>query len=308
MSVRSLPTAIAIVAGVLTVTLASKASAQATPPQFVDRSRPQAAASTGRTELSPSTLATPSAEDEEEQYVDDGSLSLGGLFTSGNARAVAITTAARLRLRRYEHQFAFAAAANFARAAPVGERAATTVENYQGLGRYEYFVSPRVSLFLQSITRRDRFQGLDLRLNVDPGVAYHFIQTKRQQLVVEAGYDLQHDVRRDELRRSLVETEPGAPDVELVEPKTRTLHNARAYLGYENALYPEVSFVSSLEYIQSFEDEHLYRMVFDVGLKSTIRERLAIAATYTVRYENRPLPGLVKADSLASLALVYTLF
>ena len=46
------------------------------------------------------------------------------------------------------------------------------------------------------------------------------------------------------------------------------LHNARAFVGYENKLYEQVSFVSSLEYLQNFEDTETYRLIFDAGLKS----------------------------------------
>lgn len=270
--------------------------------------RPQTA-TTGKTELVPTSLATRPKEDEEEQYTTDLSLSTGGLFSSGNARTVALTSAARLRLRRYEHQFTAAAAANFARAAQKDQRAETTVENYQGLARYDLFVGQRISLFAQTTARRDRFQGLDLRFNFDPGVAYHFIDAKNQRLIVELGYDAQYDLRRDDaLVATIAPTTPDGVPVVVVFPKTRLLHNTRGFIGYENKLYPEVSFIASLEHIQNFEDFETYRLVFDVGLKSTIHGKLAVATTYTMRYENQPLPGVVKADSLASVALVYTLF
>ena len=257
-------------------------------------------ATTGSTDLDESVFAAGNAAKEAtEQYATEGSISLGGLFASGNARTIALTSAGKLRVRRYESQLTFAAAWNFARSAKAGESAAVTnVENYQGLGRYDLFLTPHISLFLQSTVRRDRFQGLDFRLNVDPGFAYHFIQTTNQRLVGEVGYDLQYDIRRDEDRFAVM------PPI----PKTRTLHDARAFLGYENKLYTEVSFIASLEYLQNFEDAQLYRLIFDTGLESTIRGRLAVAATYTMRYENKPLPGIEKADSLASIALVYTLF
>jgi len=291
---------------------ASPARAQVAPPggQLPSETVKAKTATTGKTDLAPSTFATGNAPpEEEEQYATDLSIAAGGLFASGNARQIALTTATKLRLRRYEHQITAATAANFARAAKKGENAETTVENYQGLLRYDVFLSNRVSLFVQSVARRDRFQGLDLRLNVDPGVAYHFIQTKNQRLILEIGYDVQHDIRRDADR--VTETPPVAPATTptvTVQPKTRTLHNARGFFGYENKLYAEVSFIASLEHIQNFEDPDVYRLVFDVGLKSTIREKLAIATTYTMRYENRPLPDVEKSDSLASINLVYTLF
>jgi putative salt-induced outer membrane protein len=268
-------------------------------------------ATTGKTDLAVSTFATGNAVQEaEEQYATDVSISMGGLFSAGNARTVALTTAGNVRLRRYEHQIRTAAAFNFARATKKGESAAeTTVENYQALGRYDLFLSARISLFLQATTRRDRFQGLDLRVNADPGVAYHFIETKNQRLVLELGYDYQHDIRREASR--LTVTPPVPPETEgtvTIADKTRTLHNARGFLGYENTLYSEVGFVASLEHIQNFQNPHVYRLVFDVGLKSKIKGKLAVATTYTMRFENRPLPGVEKADSLASISLVYTLF
>lgn len=268
-------------------------------------------ATSGKTELAASTFARgDAAEEKVEQYATEASVSLGGLFASGNARQLALTSAGKLRVRRYESQISAAAAWNFARAAKKGETAAeTTVENYQALGRYDLFLSARVSLFLQSSIRRDRFQGLDLRLNVDPGVAYHFLQTKNQRLALEVGYDLQHDIRRDASRVVVVPpTPPATEPTVFTADKTRTLHDLRAFFGYENKLYSEVSFIASLEYIQNFQDSQLYRLVFDTGLKSTIRTKLAVAATYTMRFENRPLPGVERADSLASIALVYTLF
>ena len=252
------------------------------------------AVTTGKTELvrSPFASLTP-MEEEEDVYMSELSLSMGGLFASGNARTVALTAAAKYRLRRFEHQLMAAAATNFARAAQPSARSDTTVENYQGLARYDYFLDNRVSLFAQLVARRDRFQGLDLRLNTDPGVAYHFIETKTQRLVTEVGYDLQYDIRRDE-------------DLSGLE-KAQTLHNARALLGYENKLYPQVSFITALEHIQNFDDTQVYRSVFDVGFKSTIKERWAVAGTFTLRYENRPLPGVQQADVLGSIALVYTM-
>lgn len=266
-------------------------------------------ATTGSTNLVTSGISGAAAvpQEEDEQYANDLSLSLGGLFATGNARTIALTTAAKLRLRRFQHQVTAGAATNFARAAQRGQEAQTTVENYQGLARYDLFLSQRVSIFLAGTARRDRFQGLDLRVNVDPGVAYHFIETKNQRLVLELGYDVQYDIRRDDaLVTQITPPDPNAEPITVVYPKTQDLHNTRGFLGYENRLYPEVSFISSLEHIQNFESLGIYRFVFDIGLKSTIRGKLAVSATYTLRYENRPLPTYEKADSLVSVALVYT--
>jgi len=239
-------------------------------------------------------------KDDDPKYVNDVSLGLGGLFSAGNARTIAVTSLAKARFRRDEHQLSFAGVANFARAGKKGTPVDTTVENFQGLLRYDYFFSNNISVFLQSTGRHDRFQGLDLRLNVDPGVAYYFINTKTHRLQIEAGYDLQHDVRRNE---SLVQPPPAPP-----LDKTKTLHNARIFLGYENKLRKEVALIASAEYLQNFADLDTYRFIFDIGLKSNVSDKFALATTYTARYENKPLPTVEDLDSIASINLVYTFF
>ena len=267
-------------------------------------------ATTGKTDIAKGGFVTSTAPEEDDpKYVNDVSIGLGGLFSAGNARTIAFTTLGRVRLRRDEHQFSAAATANFARAGKRGETVDTTVENYQGLLRYDYFLTNEISFFAQSTGRRDRFQGLDLRLNVDPGVAYYFINTKTHRLQVEAGYDLQHDIRRDASRAQPVpdDAPPGTPAPPPLD-KSSTLHNARLFLGYENKLRKEVALIASIEYLQNFADFETYRFIADIGLKSNVAERLALATTYTARYENKPLPTVADLDSIASVNLVYSFF
>lgn len=245
---------------------------------------------------------------DDPTHVNDVSIGLGGLFSAGNARQIALTSLGRLRLRREEHQFSAAASINAARAGKKGEEVQATVENYQGLLRYDYFLSERISLFLQGTGRRDRFQGLDLRLNVDPGIAYYFLNEKTHRLQGEAGYDFQHDIRRDEALTIPPAADAPAGTLPTTVPKTQTLHNARLFLGYENKLRKEVALVTSIEYLQNFADFATYRFIFDIGLKSNVADNLALAVAYTARYENKPLPNIESLDSIMSINLVYSFF
>jgi len=267
-------------------------------------------ATKGTTDIAKGGFVTSEQPKEDDpREVTDVSLSAGGLFTSGNARTLALTSAARLRLRRDEHQLSVGAAVNIGSAGKAGKATEATVENYQGVARYDYFLTNNVSLFLQSSARRDRFQGLDLRLNVDPGIAYYFFNTKTHRLQVEAGYDLQHDIRRNEARAQAVPegSPPGTPAPPPLD-KSNTLHNARLFAGYENKLRKEVSFVANFEFLQNFADFETFRFVGDIGLKSNVSDKLALATTYTMRYENNPLPNVEKLDSIASLTFVYSFF
>jgi putative salt-induced outer membrane protein len=259
-------------------------------------------ATKGNTDIAKGGFVTGGERKEDDpSYVNDVSIGAGGLFSSGNARTIALTSVLRTRLRRDDHQFSGAAAINYGRAGKKGQEIGGTVENYQGLLRYDYFIVPDISLFLQSTARRDKFQGLDLRLNIDPGIAYYFINEKTHRLWGEIGYDLQYDIRREQDR---VQKDPTQPRAD----KTQTLHNARLFVGYENKLRKEVSFISSLEYLQNFADPETFRFIADIGLKSNIADHLALATTYTARYENKPLPNITELDSIASFNLVYSLF
>lgn len=291
----------------LGVTSASSALAQDTlPPETIKAQT----ATTGKTDVAKGGFATGAMPaDDDPRQATEASIGAGGLFSSGNARTVAVTGLGKLRVRRDEHQFTTLVSANFARAGQKAAPVETTVENYQGMIRYDYFLTNNIALFLQTSARHDRFQGLDLRYNLDPGLAYFFINTKKQQLRSEVGYDFQYDVRRDESRvQALPAGSPAnTPPLPLVD-KTQAQHNARLFVGYDNKLYEQVLFTTGLEYLQSFQHSENYRFVFDIGLKSNIGGDFAIATTYTMRFENNPLPSVETTDSIASVNLVYNLF
>jgi putative salt-induced outer membrane protein len=299
-------------AAALVVSMAQSANAADPPPTMPSETLKGKPATTGTTDVAKGGFATGALPaDDDPKQATEVAIAAGGLFSSGNARTVALTSAGKLKVRRDEHQLGVQLSANFARAGKKGESVDTTVENYQGMLRYDYFLTDHVALFLQTSARHDRFQGLDLRFNLDPGVAYYFVNTKKQTLRTEGGYDLQYDVRRDASR---VQTPPdpvpgaAAPAPLPLLDKTQTLHNIRLFAGYENKLYKEVGIITGLEYLQNVSDLGTYRLVFDIGIKSNVSDNLAIATTYTMRYENKPLPSVESTDSIAAINLVYTLF
>lgn len=247
---------------------------------------------------------------EDSTDATDLNVSLGGMVASGNSRAISATFASAFKLRRSEHQLGAAAAANFGRSASDPDLPMeTTVENYQARARYDYFFARYVTGFLLVSARRDRFQGLDLRLNFDPGVAYYFIDVEKHQLWAEGGYDLQHDVRRQE---TLDEAEA---DSGTVLARTETRHHARLFAGYDNKLNRAVSFNTGLEYLQGispFEDEDSgranWRLNWESGLTSSLADSFSASTTLSLRYDNNPLPGVERTDIVTAVSLVYTLY
>jgi hypothetical protein len=266
---------------------------------------PQAPASTGSTELAEqgkfaadSGLDARTAEDATQAEIASG-----GLLGTGNARALMLTASGRVRVRRKAHQFSSAVAGNYGRAATdVYTPTETTVTNVQGMVRYDYFFARRWSAFLMTTARHDRFQGLDLRLNIDPGVAFHALTDPKHRLWFEAGYDFQFDLRRREARFADHDADPTTPEVQVAD-RSQVNHAARLFVGYANMLSERVTFDTGLEYLQSVLVGKRLRLNWVNALSVQLAGRLGLATTFTLRYENQPLPGIQRLDTITAILL-----
>jgi putative salt-induced outer membrane protein len=260
----------------------------------------QDAATSGSTEVAKSGFETVQKPADAKEATEL-KLSAGGLMATGNSRSLALTGSGQLRLRRAENEYSANFAANYARAAAAaGEPMETTVENLQGRIRYDRFLTEHWSLFAAQSARKDRFQGLDLRLNFDPGVAYYVFEVEKHRLWGEAGYDLQYDVRSDE---AILAAAAAAEPVS----KTEVRHSARLFAGYQNDLNDAVRFNTGLEYLQAVVDTENWRLNWDVGLTSSISNDFSLATTFSLRYDHNPLPGVENTDTTTAVSLVYTL-
>lgn len=226
----------------------------------------------------------------------ESKIQAGMMLAGGNSSSLSVTSSGNFRIRRGMNDFSAAAAANYAQArTPPDTERRTSVENYQGKVRYDRFLTESVALFLSLSGRKDRFQGLDLRLNLDPGVAYYIIDEPKQQLWAELGYDFQYDVRRKEIVSTTVD-------------KTDTRHSARAFAGYKHQFNDNVGMNTGVEFLLGLPDTEFWRLNWDVGLTAALSERFSLAATFSLKHDNNPLPGIKKTDTLTAANLAYTLF
>jgi putative salt-induced outer membrane protein YdiY len=272
-------------------------------------------ASSGTTDVAQEGFQAVAKAEAESKDATALTLSAGGLAAAGNASSLFLTGAGDFRLRRQIHQLGVLAAANYGRAevdadgdpATDDRRTDTTVNNYQGRVRYDLFFAKHIAAFMAVSARHDSQQGLALRLNFDPGVAYYFIDEENHQFSAEVGYDLQHDLRTDEAVELAADNDAPIEDSE-------TRHNARAAVKYDNKLNKEVTLNTGLEYLQGlspFEDDEgdmNMRIVWGAGLTSSVAEALSVATSLNVAYDNNPLPFYKKTDVLVSVSLVYNLY
>lgn len=289
----------------------------------------QADASTGSTELGTGdkfsgakeivaedpTAAEQAVIDAHANDATEFDISLGGIFSTGNSRSLAATGLTNFRLRRTIHQFGASLAGNYGAAGvPDTDRYDTTVGNVQGLLRYDVFFARDWTAFLQSTARHDTFQGLELRVNVDPGFAYYAINKPKHRLWFEAGYDFQYDLRTDEIR-TLLDAD-GNPILDMdgdtqIDPAIDQFllnHAVRLYAGYSNKLSDKVSFDTGIEYLQSVILAKRLRLNYLAAINTQLAERFSLAVTFTLRYENDPLPNVRKLDTISAVSLAYRFF
>lgn len=269
-------------------------------------------ATTGTTELEGQGAFASAAQDDEATDATEWDLSFGSLVSTGNARQISVTGATNVRLRRGDHQFGAAAAGNYGEAAQPGGPLEPTVSNVQGRVRYDYFLHERVSVFGMLTARHDPFQGLILRMNVDPGFAFWILPGKDERLWTEVGYDFQYDLRDPDatLQRdddgNLVYDAQG--NTIQVTDRQKLTHAVRLFGGYVNQLSERFTFSTGLEYLQSVQEARRWRINWDNAFAAQIKNRLSLALTFTVRVDNDPLPRVRKVDTITAMSLLYRVF
>ncbi len=231
-------------------------------------------------------------------------VSAGGMLATGNSQQVAATVNGKFDMRRGPDAVGASLVGNYGESAPAKQDLQVTTENLQGRLRYERYVSDRVSLFLIGTARHDRFQGLDVRFNADPGVKYLFLDDEATKLWGELGYDFQYDIRRSDAL--LIPATATAPASTL--DKTASDHSGRFFAGFRHAFSKDVTFSTGVEYLQSFVHSKRARINWDVLLAAGLGAGLSVGVGFSLRYDNAPLATVTSnVDTATTVSLIYAL-
>jgi hypothetical protein len=232
------------------------------------------------------------------------SLSAGGQLATGNSRLLALTVNGQYDSRWGMNGLGASLLGNYGQGVPPGSPVVETAENIQGRVRYDRYVLDNASLFLVNTVRNDRFQGLEVRYNLDPGIKYLLSSAETNALWVEAGYDFQHDVRRDDARVQLDATGAPIPGAPLLD-KTSTNHSLRGFVGFKHAFNQEVTLSTGLEFLQSMTDTSHRWLNYDALFTAKVGAGLALGLGFSARYDSGPLPGKQDWDTSTTVSLIY---
>lgn len=259
-----------------------------------------------------------------KEKVTTVTLSAGGSWTTGNSKLMAGTLNGQAEHKFDANAIGGQILGNFGRGAPAGQAMQTSAENIQGRLRYDRYLSERFTAFLMGTGRYDRFQGLDFRLNIDPGVKYILVKEETYSFWGELGYDLQHDIRRNSARTVPINDAAGKPTFDsagnafvAADPnnasiafyaldKTYTDHAARLFVGYRHAFNKAVTLQTGLEYLQSFRESTRYRINFDALLAAQLFDGFSAGMGFTARYDHAPIGDKKDLDTALIASVIYT--
>lgn len=289
-------------AALATLIVAMRASAQSAQPP-TGAPPPEAKAS-----VEPAKGPSEAPKLEERLDGTTASASAGGMLTTGNSRNLAVSGSSSVETRFHGNGFGASVLGNYGQGASQGDAVKVSTQNLQGRVRYDRYLIDELAAFLILTGRHDRFQGLALRTNLDPGVKYLFLREATHTLWTEVGYDLQHDIRRDDAR--IVRNADGTPVLDATGAltaldKTQTDHSARLFVGFKHGFSKEVTLAAGAEYLQSFVDVDRARVNVDALLAAKVGGGLAFGFGFSARYDHLPLPGKEKVDTSSTLTLVY---
>jgi putative salt-induced outer membrane protein YdiY len=180
----------------------------------------------------------------------------------------------------------------------VGSKMVTTTQNIQGRVRYDRYLIEQASVFVLNTGRNDRFQGILLRYNLDPGFKYLFINEAATTLWAEAGYDMQYDVRREDARLPMGAT--------TLLDKTATDHSLRGFGGVKHAFNANVSLTSGIELLQSLKTTSHTRLNFDALLTANVGAGFSFGLGFGARYDAAPLPTKKDWDTTTTVSVIYS--
>ena len=233
-------------------------------------------------------------------------LQAGGILNTGNTRSVALSGGSRLGIKRSRNVFAAELTGTYGTASlrdsTTGEfgNYANNSENVTGKARYDRFLTDMDALFISVGALHDPFAGLDVRVQGQAGYLRNFFLAceGKHRFWGEVGYDLTYDNFDPD---PLLDPDGNRLD------GTQVIHSARVFLGYDNHVTENVTFLTGLETLIDVQDIDNVRLNSVSELRSKLAGKLQLGLQFSLRFDNVPVEGTESLDTTTTLNLLYSL-
>jgi putative salt-induced outer membrane protein YdiY len=238
-------------------------------------------------------------------------IAFGATANGGNTKSYGGNLGGRFGYIRENHQLMVEALGTLS-GARQGKLTAVdwTSRNVTARVRYDLFLSQYDALFVAIAPRRDRFAGLDLRLQNQLGYLRNlYYPSDAHRVWGEFGYDLTYDnvgpLEGQPTMTAPAPTSAGKCD-EDERDDTCLVHSARLFLGYTNRISPTANLSLGIENLLEPANLGNYRMNGLIELTSSITQTFKLGVQSRVLYDREPVQPAKKFDVVAVAQLVYT--
>lgn len=209
---------------------------------------------------------------ELDKLTYHGDVNLGAYSTDGNSHTDNLHFHGELRIRDRLNRYLLGAQYNLQK-----DDGRDTAKNGIISGDYNRFVSQRMYALLNVSATRDKFQDLDVRLTVGPGLGYEFWQSDLRNLSLEGGMNYTYEdfrTRDDDEYASI-----------------------RWSLKLDYWLYKrDVQYFLTQTGLKSVEDADNLILNAQTGFNLPIVNNLSTKFALDFDYNNRPAPGTEETD------------
>ncbi|MGB0679578.1 MAG: DUF481 domain-containing protein [Polyangiales bacterium] len=250
---------------------------------------------------------------KQERPEDDtvhAQLSAGMVLNSGNTRSFQANGGGSLevvrRLNVFSMELAFAYGLADLEPSDDDDDYDKNVANLNANARYDRFFGAMDAAFVGTALRRDTFAGLDARLQGRVGYLRNLCKKSGRRLWAEGGYDLTYD---NFFPDPLVD-DAGVPLLDLdgtPVDQTQIIHAARFFVGHRNRLNDAVLLRVGLEALFNLQQGQDIRFNASAALASRLMRQLSLELQFLSLFDNVPVPGTEKLDTLTRVQFVYQL-
>lgn len=152
-----------------------------------------------------------------------------------------------------------------------------------GTYRLDYYFHPRATIYVGGGGYSDDITGIEDAGKAFAGFTYLVIDDAKTKLRVEAGYDFTYENRI-------------APNPNV------SVHSAAGGVEVSHQINEHVSAYDNLQFQQNVMSASDFRLQNEIGLKSKLTKYFSIKASHKLRFDNLPVTGFGKADSITDIS------
>ena len=210
-----------------------------------------------------------------------GNITIGGNLQRGNSDTMNISVGTSAARRTEKDRFTVTFL--YSRTEDDGEK---TAENTYGQLKYDYFLNPKWYLYLNMDMLSDKFNDINLRTTIGPGVGYQIWEEENKALSLEAGLSFTSEDR-----------DLGDDDNWL---------SARLGVNYMYKLFESILFTDQFVIYPDLENSGEYFLRNEASIATDIGNRLALKLSNIWERNSEPEPGLDEDDYTWLLGLQYS--